>query len=302
MLEYLHYVLGGAVAVILVAVTLTVRHFLEIRRKRMAERLYETDDEGAPLLGGAMRKPLATDFLVQSTGLELTGAQALGWIVLGAVLLGSGMFLVRFEWWMGLIGLGLGGLIVFFSFYYFKARYRNQIQAQLPDMFYLLARSLRAGLSLDQSLHLVATQGLQPLAGEFRRCTSQIRLGLPITAALENMGKRLELLDFNAFVSAIGLFQTTGGNLPLVLDRLAGTTRDRVQFRAYFRSATALGRISSYAIAVAAPLIFMTYAFIDPDYVSIFFSTKLGILLFAIAVVLEIVGILWIRLLLKAEL
>ncbi len=303
MMEFLPYALGVAAALVLITLFLGSRYLLETRRRTLAERLQEPDEEGDLDLLSELgkNKNQTNSSLVENTGLDLTGNQATGWILLSAMILGAGMFLVRGEWWMGLIGLGLGGLGTFVSFYFFKARYRNQIQNQLPDTFYLLARSLRAGLSLEQAILMLGNQGLEPLASEFKRCSSQVRLGLSIPTALSNMAQRLELVDFNAFVSAIGLFQNTGGNLPLILDRLASSTRDFVQFRNHFRSATALARISSYAIAAAPPLIFLLYSFIDPEYIQDFFTTRLGLLLLGSAIALEIIGILWLRYLLKSE-
>ena len=48
---------------------------------------------------------------------------------------------------------------------------------------------------------------------EFRRCTGQIKLGLPVSVALVGVAERLKLQDFDVFVSTVRLHQTTGGNL-----------------------------------------------------------------------------------------
>ena len=61
-------------------------------------------------------------------------------------------------------------------------------------------------------------------------------------------------------------------------DRLAASTRDQNQFRAFFRSATALGRISSLFIAGAGPMFFMGYALLEPEYAEFFFSSQVGIM------------------------
>ena len=83
------------------------------------------------------------------------------------------------------------------------------------------------------------------LESEFRRCSAQIDLGLPVVAALQSLAARVRLLDMNALVSTLALYQSNGGNLPLLLDRLAVSCRDHNQFRTYVRSATALGHVWS---------------------------------------------------------
>ena len=61
----------------------------------------------------------------------------------------------------------LAGIMLPLMFLMFqRASYRAQVQNQLPDAFFLLSRSLRAGLNLEQAMGTVATYGTQPLAGE----------------------------------------------------------------------------------------------------------------------------------------
>jgi tight adherence protein B len=237
--------------------------------------------------------------LVLSTGLDMGPEQALGWIALVGVVVGGAAYLFKPVWWMGALGLVLGSGVMLAALFVYRARYRRQLQEQLPDALYLMARSLRAGLSLEQCLALVADQGLKPMATEFGRVSAQVRLGLSIPAALENAARRIQLLDFNALVSTVALYQTTGGNLPLLLDRLAASARDRNQFASYFRSATALGRTTATALALAAPAILLGYLIFEPEFSTSFFQTSRGWTTIALAAALEIIGLVWLYKLLQ---
>ncbi|MCI0356244.1 MAG: hypothetical protein L0099_14570, partial [Acidobacteria bacterium] len=122
-----------------------------------------------------------------------------------------------------------------------------------------------------------------------------------VTSALEITANRLRLMDFNALVSTVSIYQKTGGNLPMLLDRLAQSTRDRNQFRGYFRSATAMGRICAIFLGAAVPLLLLGYALLQPDYVQPFFSSTAGLMALAVAIGLQIIGILWLYRLLKID-
>jgi len=286
--------LGGISALFAVTFFFFVRSLMEGRARRLAERLRDPSDELETLAlkeTDESMRPL-DDFLRRS-GMSMSPEQAVGWMTFVSVALAAVLFLIQPEWWVGLIGLVLGSAAVWVVLMFQRSRYRRKLQDQLPDTIFLIARSLRAGLSLEQGISLVGTQGVEPLASEFRHADQQIKLGLTIPLAMELTAKRLSLGDFNALVSTVSLYSNTGGNLPLMLDRLAQATRDHNQFRAFYRSATALGRISATCIAGAGPAFFVGYALMQPEYASFFFTNQVGILTITMAAFLEIIGIVW---------
>ncbi|MEI7684835.1 MAG: type II secretion system F family protein [Planctomycetota bacterium] len=286
--------LGGIAAVFAVTFFFFVRSLLESRERRLAQRLREVgaeDEEKLDLDPDPALKPLG-EFL-GDTGTNLTAEQALGWMTFAGTVAACLLFLLRPEWWVGMIGLVLGTVVVWVFLLIKRFRYQLMLQEQMPDTFFLLARSLRAGLSLEQALLLVGNQGAEPLATEFRRANNQIHLGLTIPTALGIMAKRLKVNDFNNLVSTVGLYTVTGGNLPLMLDRLAASTRDQNQFRAFFRSATALGRMSSFFIAGAGPFFFIVYALMEPEYAEFFFTSQAGLATLIVVVFLEAIGLFW---------
>lgn len=295
-------VLAGISALFVMTFFFFVRSLMEGRSRRLAERLAEAGQDVEDTLiarSDQSMQPLG-EFLGR-TGLGITPEQALGWMTFVATIFASILFLIQPQWWIGLIGLVLGVAAVWITFLLYRFQYRMKIQNQLPDTIFLVSRSLRAGLSLEQSLSLVGNQGVEPLAGEFRKANHQIELGLTIPLAMELMSKRMQVDDFNSFVSTVNLYSTTGGNLPLLLDRLASSTRDQNQFRAYFRSATALGRISSICIAGAGPLFFLGYALFVPEYADFFLTNRAGIMTLIMAAVIEVIGLVWLWNIIRVE-
>jgi tight adherence protein B len=129
----------------------------------------------------------------------------------------------------------------------------------------------------------------------------KIKLGLSVPAALRGMARRVDLPDFNIFVTAVTLHRTVGGNLTHLLDRVATSTRDRNTFRGYVRAATALSRITGFAIAAAAPLLFFGYLFWQPNFIATFTQSQAGMRALWIALGLELIGAAWMYYLLRID-
>ncbi|MCI0455826.1 MAG: type II secretion system F family protein [Gemmataceae bacterium] len=302
-------VAGGA-ALAFLAVFVLIRFFSDRQRAHMEHRLNGHDsadsavlvsDTTPPPAGVFDRMDRGFDSMVRRTGLDLTPEQALGLIALLGVAAATAMFLWREELWMGLLGLVLGVSIPLITLLTLQRRYRRQLQDQLPDALYLLARSLRAGLTLPQAITLVGSEGVKPLADEFQRAAAQIDLGMTVGGALKLTADRVRLVDFDALVSTVTLHQHTGGNLALLLDRLAASARDRNQFRAHFRSATALARVGAVGIGLALPLLLLGYALFQPEHIQTFFTSATGWMVLLGAIALQLIGCLWVYRLLRID-
>jgi tight adherence protein B len=310
----------GSAATLAMLVFVAVRAILERRRLALERRLRHTDSAelmlaeaiekslaSGQLQNGSGKPPLRTRMdqafvsMIERADVGLTADQAMGLICLAGVTLATALYLWKDELWTLAVGLLVGTAIPLAIFTWLQTRWRRQIQQQLPDAFFLLARSLRAGLSMEQALALLASEGLPPLSHEIRRCVEKVNLGMALPAALQVTARRINLVDFNVFASIIALHRTIGGNLPLLMDRLAMSTRDRNQFAGYFRSATALGRITALAIGLAVPLIFLGYAAFEPEYFARFFQSTSGLVALAVAFGLEIIGVVWLMYLLRVD-
>lgn len=239
--------------------------------------------------------------LVLGTGLDLGVEQVIGIVLLCGVGVGAGLYVWRSELWLALFGFVLGLALPLGYLAAIAGRRRRTMHQQMPDAIYLLSRSLRAGLGMEQGFHLIATESPKPLVDELSRVSEQVKLGLAVPVALQTAADRVAIVDFSVFAAIIALHRNTGGQLPLLLDRLATGVRDRVQYTGQFRAATAMGRVSAIALGAAVPLIFLWYVLFQPETVQIFVETPGGLAMLATAFGLEIVGVIWLHRLLRTE-
>lgn len=267
----------------------------------LADDLEELLEAARPPASLAEKLDRGLERLVGRSTLGLSAAQGSATLLLAATAAGVSAYLWQPREGLAFGAAAAGAMLTLLVFVIMHRRWLQAVQDQLPDTFHLLARSLRAGLTVDQSVDLIGKQGPQPLAAEFKRCGENLRLGMPLAAALEMAGRRVGLPDFDLFVGLVGLQRETGGNLALLVDRLAATVRSRNHFRGHAASVTALGRLTGLVLATAPFLMLSCYWVIHPDYLTRLTTTTPGLTALSVALTLELIGVLWLWRLLKIE-
>ncbi|KAA0890460.1 type II secretion system F family protein [Oryzomonas rubra] len=186
--------------------------------------------------------------------------------------------------------------VVPFMFLYFKkARRQDKFTEQLPDALSMISRSLRAGHSLTSAIELVAQESDEPLRDLFKTAYEQQKLGLRITDSLAGMTDRMESIDLRFFVASIELNNDIGGNLSEILDKLAGTIRERLKIKRQVQVITAQGRLSGYILAALPIATFFMFNIMMPGYEDVLFKEKLGSQLLIGAICAQLSGFLWIK-------
>lgn len=293
-------VLFVALAVIAVYVILYGFSALFFRRDREKSLVERAEEIRAPR-GAFERLDHRFARMIRGTMFGLSAESAIGWIVLVGALAAVVAYLITPDILIAGVAFLLGGLVPFFIFLLFSGRRRRMIQEQLPDGCFQLARSLRSGLALPQALHETAHYLPDPLNGLFERLSSALSFGESTTDALQRVADDTRVTEFDLLTAVLAANVRLGGNLPAMLDRLAAAIRDRNQFRGYFRSVTALSRVSAFFLALAGPVVVLLYLTFQRDLFMKFINAPLGQTLVIVAVVLEVVGLIWLLWLLRGQ-
>ncbi|MBO4304679.1 MAG: type II secretion system F family protein [Lentisphaeria bacterium] len=178
---------------------------------------------------------------------------------------------------------------------YLRKERMNKFNLQLEDALLSISGSLKAGFSINQALETVAAQNRSPISFEFRLLMHEIRLGVTLDTALEKMNKRLDSPDFELIAMAIITARQTGGELTVILERLAGVIRERVRITGRIRALTAQGRLQAVIIGLMPFALFSAMLYVAPDMMNSFFSSVVGILFLMGVIVLDAVGFFVIR-------
>lgn len=183
-----------------------------------------------------------------------------------------------------------------FAFLHFKIKERlDKFTELFPDALTMIARSLRAGHSFTSAIQLVGEEIQNPVGELFKTAYDQQLLGLRITETLSNLNERIESLDLRFFTTAIAINNDVGGNLSEILENLAKTIRERLKIRRQVRVYTAQGRMTGYVLGVLPVVTFFMFNILNPKYESILYKETQGRYVLALAVVLQLIGFLVIR-------
>jgi tight adherence protein B len=171
----------------------------------------------------------------------------------------------------------------------------------LPDALDLMSRALLAGHAFAESMHMISKEMAEPIASEFSRAYEEQNLGLSVKLALENLCKRIPLLDLRMAVTAIMIQRETGGNLGEILEKVAGTIRERFRILADLKTLTTSSRMSAWILCALPILVAMMVTFLNPDYMSVLWKDSRGHNLIAIAMTMQIIGMLMVRKILRIK-
>ena len=175
-----------------------------------------------------------------------------------------------------------------------RDRRLEKLRSQLADAFELMARVIRAGQTLGQSLLAVADEFPAPISVEFAQCYEQQNLGLSPEASFRDLNRRTGVIELKIFVLAVLVQQQSGGNLAELLGKLANIVRERYHIRGTIATLTSEGRMQGWILAALPPLMLVIMLVLNRDYIMVHFEKEhLNVLLGTFGV--EAIGVLWIR-------
>jgi tight adherence protein B len=229
---------------------------------------------------------------------------------ISAVLLtsfGSGTGIALLAWMLvGQFGIafaaGVAGLVV--PVLVLRKRRRDRLykfEERFPEALDLISRAIRAGHAFSAALKMVADELDDPVGPEFRETFDEQNFGLPLKDALNNLSDRVPILDVRFFAIAVLIQRETGGNLSEILDNLAHVVRERFKILREVQVHTAHGRLTGYVLVALPAVLVVALLFINPDQVDLLFRERMGQMMLTGAIVLQIIGYVWIKQVVKIE-
>ena len=268
---------GGAVGTLAYSTRLNTARWLNLIERDLADKLRR------------LRASTANLHTYVVAWLAATGAVFLGFLIL----LESPIFAVLFS--VGLFS------VPWYLVRRMAQRRRQKIEDQLADAMVMLANAVRAGLSLAQSLDVLASQCPRPIANEFRQMVGEYNMGKPLEQTLHEAKERLRSENFALFAAALMASHKSGGRLNETVERIAQSVLELQRLERKILSETAQARRSAIYMAVAPAFILVVYWFVDPVNTALLFAETAGHILLAAALVLNVAAYLWARIILNPD-
>lgn len=172
--------------------------------------------------------------------------------VLAPVALG-GVFFVLSPEPLRVFGVVLGvGLGFVFPGIYIKgvtSRRRDKFTDQLVDGLMIMSSSFRGGLSLVQAVEAVAEEMPDPISEEFSIVLGENKMGVSLEEALNHLYRRMPSVALQQMNTAILLARETGGNLPVIFNRIVTNIRETKKIRQNLSTLTLQGKIQGFVMS-----------------------------------------------------
>lgn len=239
------------------------------------------------------------DLLLERANVDMTPAM---FLLLCGGSAGITIFLASLLGQAFLVVLVCGLIALFCPYMYLKLitwRRLRKFLEQLPDGLDMIGQSLQAGLGLTQAMVFVAKEMPDPLGTEFSVFIEEVNLGLPLPDALKKFEARMNLAEVRLFNTALMVQREVGGSLAELLNKLADIIRDRFRIERLIKSLTAQNRMSAWTVSAIPPFLAVFMFVREPQMMNEMMAHPLGKSMLAAALVLEVLGILVFRKIIK---
>lgn len=176
-----------------------------------------------------------------------------------------------------------------------RRRAAQQLAADLPGALQLMAQALRAGMNMLQALQLVATQTHGVMAMLCAEITQAVATGRSLSQELQRVAAEWPNPDLQLMTLTTVALGESGGNLAQALTRLGAGMHQRRQLQRRVRVYATQGMVSAAVITALPLLLCGVMALGMPRLVAPLWQTPLGWAVLALALLLQTLGLLWMR-------
>ena len=176
-----------------------------------------------------------------------------------------------------------------------------KFEEQLPEAMDIMVRALKAGHPFTETLHLVSEEMNAPISVEFGITFADINYGLDVKQAFLNLLERVPNMTLMTVVIAVIVQRETGGNLAETLANISSIVRGRFRFQRKVRTLSAEGRMSAWVLVLIPFVLFVGIMVTTPSYLTLMINEPAGIKMIAIAFVMVIIGIFWLRRIIRID-
>lgn len=178
----------------------------------------------------------------------------------------------------------------------------RDLQEAFPQALGIAISALRTGQTLPQTLEYLSLESAPPLREEAARMVSEMALGASPEAALERaVARNPEFTELGQFLESYRLSRITGANLAHLLQTLLEGMEEKNRILRKMDAMTAQARLSGRMMGLLPVFLLLAVGVMDPGLVLPLFTERAGWGILLAAALLEAIGFLWIKRLMRIE-
>lgn len=127
---------------------------------------------------------------------------------------------------------------------------KQKFNDQLVDALMIMSSSFRGGLSLVQALEAVVDEMPDPINKEFGIVLGENKMGVSLDEAFQHLYSRMASTALQQMITAILLARETGGNLPVIFNRIVNNIRESRKIQQNLDTLTIQGKIQGVVMSI----------------------------------------------------
>ncbi len=293
----------GTVAALFAAVLVAAvfRDLLRQRRDRQylgrlaAGGAADDADRPDPPVGRITRK-------LRAAGLRISSLTYLAASLLLAVLSAIGLRAIIPGMPYGVVAGGaLAAYLLWLSIKYVARQRARRFELKLIDAVRFMVSALKAGENLTQAFASAAEAADGTVRREFLEVAHRLGVGMSVRRALRRIDEGYDSEGTRLFTRTIIAKWQVGGDLAPVLETVNRVIRERLRVRWRLNSQLAGARLAVVLVMVMPYLLIPFFFWQRPDWIARLRDDPLGPRLLFGAVLLQIVGVIWMRRLMRIQ-
>lgn len=201
-------------------------------------------------------------------------------------------------------GIAAGCLAAFGGVAYVRNRASKRSMAmreQIPDALRCMGTCFRSGLSLLQTLQQTAKECGGALGQLFGVAARRLKMGAAPAEALAVMRSGDEVPELSFIAVALDVQHQSGGSIAPVLETARDSVVSELDLMRSLRVQTAQAKLSASIVTVMPFILVALFSLLSPDFLEPFFSSLAGMALLALALIMQLSGVLAVRRMLRID-
>lgn len=182
-----------------------------------------------------------------------------------------------------------------------KDKRKEAVRDAIPDALESMSVCFGSGFTLLQTFRQVSEDVNGPLGKVFARCSHMLEMGSGAQAALEELRFGAQASELTFVAVALDVQHQSGGAMRQVLGAATEAVKGELALRRSLRVQTAQAKLSARVVSVMPIILVTAFSLASPDFLLPFFESPYGYALLALAIAMQVAGILLVRKALNVE-
>ena len=176
---------------------------------------------------------------------------------------------------------------------------KEKIREAIPEALQTMKTCFFAGYSLPQVFEQLVNDTQGPLRELFEKVVSVLNTGGTFDDALECIKRESEEQELVFLAAALEIQHKTGSSIEQVLEAARESVCDEIELKRTLRTQTAQAKLSAQIVTIMPFALIALFSIISEGFLAPFFESVAGVILLAVALFMQLLGIFLVRKMLR---